>query len=325
MYDLEHYRDLDIEQKKTQKKRWKGFLTCAIITLVFALGAVGLKIGENMSKASTYDGLIEEALNKASMPGKEGTDGTEKYKEEVGILEKAIKLEPGNTKAYSEILKLYKNEGDWFLSGKEYTDLSTKIYSHRNQIREKDKEAYAQLAKEIADASFLAVEQDEETNGYQNANTWYDRVLETSKDEQLIKETTMRNTIVKSWVDKDKSGLNLEGEETGIDTPYAELFEMLSNFVNDSDMDNETIVIRLRCYKTVSNLLFTKDNEFIKAVGREKYNELVNTLSQKITQIESNEQYVSNIGKYNRYLETMLNGTKEEITIMQEGANNAGK
>ena len=325
MYDLEHYRDLDIEKQKTQKKRWKGFLICAIITLVFALGAVGLKIGENMSKASTYDGLIEEAQNKASMPDKEGTDGTEKYKEEVGILEKAIKLEPGNTKAYSEILKLYKNEGDWFLSGKEYTDLSTKVYSHRNQLKEKDREAYAQLAKEIADASFLAVEQDEETKGYQNANTWYDRVLETGKDEQLIKETTMRNTIVRSWVDKDKTGLNLEGNETGIDTPYTELFEMLSNFVNDRDMDNETIVIRLRCYKTVSNLLFTKDNEFIKAVGREKYNELVNTLSQKITQIESNEQYLSNIGKYNRYLETMLNGTKEEIIKMQEGANNAGK
>lgn len=325
MYDLEHYRDLDIENQKTQKKRWKGFLICAILTLVFALGAVGLKIGENISKASTYDGLIEDVLYKASQPGKEGTDGTEKYKEEIAMLDKAIKLEPGNTKAYSELLKLYKNEGDWFLSGKEYIDLSTKVYSHRNEIKEKDKEAYAQLAKEIADASFLAVDQDGETSGYENANTWYDRVLETGKDDQLIKETKLRNTIVKSWVDKDKSGLTLEGNETGIETPYADLFEMLSTFVNDSDMDNENIVIRLRGYKTVSNILFTKDYEFLKVVDKDRFNELVNTLSQKITQIENSEQYVSNIDKYNRYLETMLNGTKEEIEKMQEGKNNAGK
>lgn len=325
MYDLEHYRDLDIENQKTQKKRWKGFLICAILTLVFALGAVGLKIGENISKASTYDGLIEDVLYKASQPGKEGTDGTEKYKEEIAMLDKAIKLEPGNTKAYSELLKLYKNEGDWFLSGKEYIDLSTKVYSHRNEIKEKDKEAYAQLAKEIADASFLAVDQDGETSGYENANTWYDRVLETGKDDQLIKETKLRNTIVKSWVDKDKSGLTLEGNETGIETPYADLFEMLSTFVNDRDMDNENIVIRLRGYKTVSNILFTKDYEFLKVVDKDRFNELVNTLSQKITQIENSEQYVSNIDKYNRYLETMLNGTKEEIEKMQEGKSNAGK
>lgn len=327
MYDLEHYRDLDIENQKTQKKRWKGFLVCAILTLVFALGAVGLRIGENMMRASTYDGLIEDVLYKASQPGKEGTDGTEKYKEEIAILDKAIKLEPGNTKAYSELLKLYKNEGDWFLSREEYLDLSTKVFSHRNEIKEKDKEAYAQLAKEIADASFLAVDEGEETKGYENANTWYDRVLETSKDEQLIKETKLRNTIVKSWVDKDKAGVNLEGEETGLDTPYAELFEMLSTFVNDSDMDNENIVIRLRWYKTVSNLLYTKDYEFIneKTVKRERYNELVNTLSQKITQIENNEQYLTNVDKYKGYLKTMLEGTKEEIEKMQEGKNNAGK
>ena len=183
------------------------------------------------------------------------------------------------------------------------------------------------MAKEIADASFLAVDEGEETKGYENANTWYDRVLETSKDEQLIKETKLRNTIVKSWEDKDKAGVNLEGEETGLDTPYAELFEMLSTFVNDSDMDNENIVIRLRWYKTVSNLLYTKDYEFIneKTVKRERYNELVNTLSQKITQIENNEQYLTNVDKYKGYLKTMLEGTKEEIEKMQEGKNNAGK
>lgn len=323
MYDLEHYRDLDIENQKSQQKKWKGFLICAIITLVFALGAVGLKIGENQMRASTYDGLIEEAQNRTLYPDSNGADGTEKYKDAIEVLEKAIKLEPGNPRAYSEILDLYKNEGDWFLTGKEYTDISNKVYSHREQIKEKNTESYAQLAKKIADASFLAVEQEEETNGYKNANTWYKRALETSSDDELIKETTLRNTIIESWLKKDDAGtMDLEGNETGITTSYGELFDMLTTFVDNSEMDNESVIIRLRCYKTVSNLLYVKDNEFIKAVGREKYNGLVNTLSEKVSLVEKDEKYLSNIEKYNRYLETMVTDTKNEIKQMQTGANN---
>lgn len=326
MYDLEHYRDLDIENLKTQQKRWKGFLICAIITLVFVLGAVGLKIGENTLKASTYDGLLEEAENKKLSPNYEGADGLEKYKDSVEVLDKAIKLDPGNPQAYLELLDLYKNSGDWFLSGNEYADLTNKVYSHREAIRERSNENYAQIAKQIADASFFAVDENEETNGYQNANTWYKRVLENSKDEALIKETTLRNTIVESWLKRNESGtMDLSGNETGIETPYADLYDMLSTFINDSEMDNEKVNIRLRCYKTVSNLLFVKDSDFIKEVGREKYDELVNTLSDKISEVEKDEEYQNNIETYNRYLERMLNDTKEEITKMQAGSNNGEK
>lgn len=321
--DLLHYRDLDIENQREQKKRWKLFISFVILTLVFLLGATGMKIAENTTKASTYNGLIEDARNKALSPDNSdpSADGTKKYRGAVESLEKAIELDPGNPQAYTELLGYYKNNDDWFLSGAEYADIDTKVYGHREQIKEISNENYAQLAKKIADASFFAVENSEETNGYKNANTWYKRVIETSSDEALVKEAVSLNTLVESWLSRDKVGtIDLNGNVVENDTTATDLFNNMKSLVESTEMDNDRINVRLRCYKIVSGLLYTKDNVLIKAVGQKEYFGLADRLSEKIEGIEASEEYQSNRLSYDGYLEKMLNDTKTDIENIKSGS-----
>lgn len=93
MYDLEHYNELDIAYKKMQNRRWVGFLTTAVLTVVTTAAAFGFHTMESAAKKNNYDQYLADAMS-----------GINK-EEQVDAYKKAIHLNPECGEAYIGLLE----------------------------------------------------------------------------------------------------------------------------------------------------------------------------------------------------------------------------
>lgn len=93
MYDLEHYNELDIAYKKMQNRRWVGFLTTAVLTVVTTAAAFGFHTMESAAKKNNYDQYLADAMS-----------GINK-EEQVDAYKKAIHLNPECGEAYISLLE----------------------------------------------------------------------------------------------------------------------------------------------------------------------------------------------------------------------------
>ena len=322
LYDLEHYRDLDIETQKSQNTKWKIFISCAVIMLAAAFGALGFKIGENAAKASTYDGLIEDAAAKQAEAHSLTGDGTLKYRDAVEVLSQAIELEPERTEAYHAILDMYIDDNE--LSDTEYADINAKIRSKKDILKSKNPEGYAKLSSEVADDAFFSIGTfsdtngyTDETKGYQYASNWYGIALEACEathNDTLKQKITNRKTIVDSYITRENyAGVDTHGDVIGTDP--AELFDSLKSVVENDEIDSDNIVVRMRSYKVITYLLYYRNNDFFNSedVSREDYDALVDEISAKLDEIESSKEYENSKDRDNGYLNQLMLRTREDI------------
>lgn len=93
MYDLEHYNELDIAYKKMQNRRWVGFLTTAVLTVVTTAAAFGFHTMESAAKKNNYDQYLADAMS-----------GINK-EEQIDAYKKAIYLNPECGEAYIGLLE----------------------------------------------------------------------------------------------------------------------------------------------------------------------------------------------------------------------------
>lgn len=93
MYDLEHYNELDIAYKKMQNRRWVGFLTTAVLTVVTTAAAFGFHTMESAAKKNNYDQYLADAMS-----------GINK-EEQIDAYKKAIHLNPECGEAYIGLLE----------------------------------------------------------------------------------------------------------------------------------------------------------------------------------------------------------------------------
>lgn len=93
MYDLEHYNELDIAYKKMQNRRWVGFLTTAVLTVVTTAAAFGFHTMESAAKKNNYDQYLADAMS-----------GINK-EEQIDAYKKAIHLNPKCGEAYIGLLE----------------------------------------------------------------------------------------------------------------------------------------------------------------------------------------------------------------------------
>ena len=97
LYALDHYQDLDIENKKVQSLKWKTFIASVILTLVMLVGSIGFTVALSLQTSSTYEYYMNQAGN--SMNEEESA---EMYKN-------AIETDPSKIDGYSALLDLYSN------------------------------------------------------------------------------------------------------------------------------------------------------------------------------------------------------------------------
>lgn len=300
LYALDHFQDLDIENKKVQSFKWKTFIASVSVMLALVLGMFGFKIAENSATAQTYEGYIAEAEDVAISPSVQSssTDGAEKYKEAVDLYKLAIATNPERKEAYEAIIKLYMN--DSVLSNKEYVDLNASVFkgvydSNGNYIKTSDallagnKEGYAELMKMVADDIFFCYESGFET-GITTSEKYYKNAKENTSSNKLDQDIARFQMIADAYLHAGQ--MTPTGELSGTDPQ--EVYYALDAVI-DSVSESNNIVISLKCYTFISDLLINKVDMFIAGkVSEQDYNAMLDKLSTKLSEIESSELYNAN-------------------------------
>ena len=115
LYALDHYQDLDVENKKVQKFKWNTFIASVIMMLVMILGTLGFSIASSAMTSQTYASLLKDGddLAEQALTSQESYNQAEKK-----YMEAIEKIDPSNLEAYEKLLDLYMK--DDLLSSKEY-------------------------------------------------------------------------------------------------------------------------------------------------------------------------------------------------------------
>lgn len=269
LYALDHYKDLDIENKKVQSFKWKTFLASFIMTIVMLVGTIGFSAGLTVQTSSTYESYIANGDSAVSQ------DAAEKY-----YLD-AINVDPANPLAYQKLLE--RCTSDSKLSEDEYNTIKDAIYEHEDELKSKYPSEYADnVAYKLGQAlyfSYVPSSQKSESENFSMAGItvsqrWLDIAQKMCSTEQIKHRAELLSSMSKAY--QNMSGKSLEGD------PVEEVKEYWNNLVEIASPNiakDENNQIALLIYRNVTSQIYTKYYWFIKnslATAKDISNELDN-------------------------------------------------
>lgn len=269
LYALDHYKDLDIENKKVQSFKWKTFLASFIMTIVMLVGTIGFSAGLTVQTSSTYESYIVNGDSAVSQ------DAAEKY-----YLD-AINVDPANPLAYQKLLE--RCTSDSKLSEDEYNTIKDAIYEHEDELKSKYPSEYADnVAYKLGQAlyfSYVPSSQESESENFSTAGItvsqrWLDIAQKMGSTEQIKHRAELLSSMSKAY--QNMSGKSLEGD------PVEEVKEYWNNLVEIASPNiakEENNQIALLIYRNVTSQIYTKYYWFIKnslATAKDISNELDN-------------------------------------------------
>lgn len=269
LYALDHYKDLDIENKKVQSFKWKTFLASFIMTIVMLVGTIGFSAGLTVQTSSTYESYIANGDSAVSQ------DAAEKY-----YLD-AINVDPANPLAYQKLLE--RCTSDSKLSEDEYNTIKDAIYEHEDELKSKYPLEYADnVAYKLGQAlyfSYVPSSQKSESENFSMAGItvsqrWLDIAQKMGSTEQIKHRAELLSSMSKAY--QNMSGKSLEGD------PVEEVKEYWNNLVEIASPNiakDENNQIALLIYRNVTSQIYTKYYWFIKnslATAKDISNELDN-------------------------------------------------
>ena len=269
LYALDHYKDLDIENKTVQSFKWKTFLASFIMTIVMLVGTIGFSAGLTVQTSSTYESYIANGDSAVSQ------DAAEKY-----YLD-AINVDPANPLAYQKLLE--RCTSDSKLSEDEYNTIKDAIYEHEDELKSKYPSEYADnVAYKLGQAlyfSYVPSSQKSESENFSMAGItvsqrWLDIAQKMGSTEQIKHRAELLSSMSKAY--QNMSGKSLEGD------PVEEVKEYWNNLVEIASPNiakDENNQIALLIYRNVTSQIYTKYYWFIKnslATAKDISNELDN-------------------------------------------------
>lgn len=269
LYALDHYKDLDIENKKVQSFKWKTFLASFIMTIVMLVGTIGFSAGLTVQTSSTYESYIANGDSAVSQ------DAAEKY-----YLD-AINVDPANPLAYQKLLE--RCTSDSKLSEDEYNTIKDAIYEHEDELKSKYPSEYADnVAYKLGQAlyfSYVPSSQESKSENFSTAGItvsqrWLDIAQKMGSTEQIKHRAELLSSMSKAY--QNMSGKSLEGD------PVEEVKEYWNNLVEIASPNiakEENNQIALLIYRNVTSQIYTKYYWFIKnslATAKDISNELDN-------------------------------------------------
>ena len=195
-YDLEHFRDLDIENMRKTNFKWKMFLVSCIMTVLMTAGTISFAVMQKNLTSSTYESYMEK--------GKTAIEQQEK----IDNYKKAIDLDPAKEEAYMSLLEVMTSDG--ILSDEEYTALRNDTLEHSNKdhsnktninsLEENNPEGFASFASELGYACYFDTDAESEQASSGNASrakVWFDKAIATGK---LKNEDEARAKLVSTMI-----------------------------------------------------------------------------------------------------------------------------
>ena len=314
LYALDHYQDLDIENKKVQSFKWKIFLSSLIMTVVMLFGTIGFSIARSFETASTYESYVNHAKNAQS---------AEEYI-------KAIETEPDRIEAYTGLLELYINDKN--LSKKEYDTLVKVMDEYEDVIRNSNPEVFADefeypLGKNLFFAYNNGVDQ---IRGINASAKWLKDVAQNSSNEKYRTRSEIISKIAGYYSKVKDIGISgqqvardVDGEES---ISAGEYWQDLMAIAEPDLAKTETSDIALCVYKFVAIELQNKIDWFLERdVTKDAFQNALDLLEQYTNDVKTSSSYDSrNDNDINQIIQTientrmLLNGSSGSLNDFSE-------
>lgn len=273
LYALDHYKDLDIENKRVQSIKWKVFLTSLILTVVLGIASVCFTVAGNSMQASTYDSLVTQGVNK----------------QDEKMLKQAVEMEPDNIKAYNELLNIYKS--DDLITPDEKNDLLNIESIHESELIAKDKAAFGnEFAYDLANLLMFGystdgLKEDSTHAGILMASKWLNKVIDNSNDPKKVDRAKRLKVISDSYEkENDISG------DTSFDV--SEYFKALQELSSADIIRTDNIKVALLGYKFVANELATRNDVLYKnGISENNFYSLIDTLKASVDAVQADPKF----------------------------------
>ncbi len=264
MYDLQHYKELDKNYKKSAKAGVALFFATSIMAIAFGvLSFTFFNEVQTLTKAN-YEYCLTEA---------KGTV------EEYGAFElyaKAIEMDPGNPNAYMEMLDSLLLVDD-NLTPKEDAQLRQLFIrpSGNSTIQDKlsaDKTGYAMVAYRLGIAYFYCYD---EVGNKQMASKW----LKIAADSGTLSESQQQRAEKLGKIADYYASMGVESKSGDKLTSYRTFWNDLTSIAegNIAEVDNPTTALII--YKEIAGQIYTSSAKFLKdGVTYEDMNDEMNTL-----------------------------------------------
>lgn len=310
LYALDHYQDLDIENKKVQKLKWKTFIASIIMTFVMLICTLGFSIVSSAMTSQTYSSLINEGDNIVNS----GIDLSEDELNEAEskYIDAITKVEPDNIEAYKHLLDFYMS--DKMIDGREYTTIQKYINQYEEQLKNKDESGYInELIAPLADDLFFSfgVKKGTSSIGIGYSSKWYKKIAESEfANEKNKAKANILYTVANNYNTKGKMNDNGETELS-----YIDYWQRLQSLIDPNMVSDSNLLITLRMYRFIASEMFSNvDNWKMYNVSESEYLDAFENLMKYTKQITSSDVYELNRAELSIYV--------DDITTYVENANN---
>lgn len=258
LYALDHYRDLDIENKKVQSFKWKTFLASFIMTIVMLVGTIGFSAGLTVQTSSTYESKIENGANALDQ------DAAEK-----AYLD-AIEIDPSDLRAYQGLLERYLNDSK--LTQKEYMKFNELMTLNKDKLIEKNSEAYAEnIAYKFANGLYFEYVKDESkdekfsVDGIEKSAVWYKDSEKYLTDEKEKNRSKLLLSMIEAYKNTDVTDAGGDPAEDA-ENYWNNLKEIAADNIAEEDNNQVALLvynnvvsqIDKKCDDIITNGLATK-------------------------------------------------------------------
>ena len=283
LYALDHYTDLDIENKKVQNFKWKTFLATTITTAVMLLLTVIFSIVLNVQTASTYEAYIQKAVETSK------NDKQDELKEKYHNYKEAIKLDPSRPEAYiyfwtycingektldetkayhtefeewSTAMKVVEEPRDTspVLSREEFNCMKELLRESGDKLKDKYPEYYADLLiYPMANSLFFYSTQStgiSESEGRKLAKPYYEEVVSVTKNKDIKQQAELMKKFSNIYIQNKSLQENREGRDdnSGYRDYWGQLIELCEDTQNT--LNETSPALALDIYRTVMNLMY---------------------------------------------------------------------
>lgn len=280
LYALDHYQDLDIENKKVQSLKWKTFIASVILTLVMLVGSIGFTVALSLQTSSTYEYYMNQAGN--SMNEEESA---EMYKN-------AIETDPSKIDGYSALLDLYSNNE---FTSQEYESFKNILNkdNYEEIVKSADPAAYAdEIAYPLAENLYFNYGSNN-SSGIDTSARWFKKSAENSNDDHI----KSRSQLLYKMVDSKKN-LGTVGKNGDSVVSYVDYWNQLTQLATSDLPETENLKIALHIYNTVAMEIYNNNDSFISGgVTQTEYLAELDKLQGFVQQAHSSTLYTESVDK----------------------------
>lgn len=333
MYDLQHYRDSDIKNLKTSRKKLAAFSASMIMSLVCAFTSVNFNHKYDNSIIADYNSQIEKIYYASS------------YEEKMLYCLSALSIDSSNISAYDELINIFitkKNDGsetepvfseyeDSILNSliiggtdaivdelREETDVKyegTKFSSPAVDSLKNNQADYAEFCYRTGTAYWFYYEV--ESARKSNAVAWFSKVKNlVPEDDELYIKSSIYESIGSFY--SNIYDLNYRGEDTGEYVKYWNLLETLS----ESELD---VSLRVKVYEEIlNNISIYCANLKVDGVTYNQIADMIKKISEQletaeISQVFKSEELKRNIPDAVAKINTVYYGSDSTDFISEDG------